>query len=214
MKGELIYMSELARRLNQCKKPSGMEGKTVADEMNKSHFELTGWGLDKVDIKENFIMLDVGCGGGKTINRLAGMVESGKVIGMDYSKDCVQWSKEFNSDFIDEDKVEVYNSSAEELPFEDDKFDLVTAVETIYFWPNLSGCLKEIRRVLKPSGKLIIINEMYMDNDSRKEYEEYLGKMNIYAPEQLRKIIAESGYKNIKMEIKEDRHWICYIAEN
>lgn len=207
-------MSEIARKLNQCRKPSGMEGKTVADEMNHSHFELTGWGLDKIDIKENFTILDVGCGGGKTINRLAHSVKSGKVIGVDYSKDCVEWSKKFNSQLIKEGKVEVYNCSVEKLPFEDGRFDLITAVETIYFWPDLSSNLKEIKRVLKPSGKFIIINEMYMDGDSKEQYKEYVDKMNIYTPEELYEIMAESGYKNISMEIKEDRHWICYIGEN
>ncbi|WP_446899074.1 class I SAM-dependent methyltransferase [Clostridium sp. LBM24168] len=207
-------MSEIARRLDQCRKPSGREGKTVASEMNRDHFELTSWGLDKVDIKENFMILDIGCGGGKTINRLAGLIKSGKVIGVDYSKDCVEWSKEFNSQFIKEGRVNVYNSSVERLPFKDGQFDLITAVETIYFWPDLINNLKEIKRVLKPSGKFVIINEMYMDNNSEEQYEEYVDKMNIYTPEELYKIMAKIGYKDIKMEIKEDKHWICYIGEN
>ncbi len=54
-----------------------------------------------------------------------------------------------NADVIDK-QVFVQQGSAAELPYEDGKFDLVTAVETVYFWPNLPSCLQEVHRVLKP----------------------------------------------------------------
>jgi SAM-dependent methyltransferase len=49
-------------------------------------------------------------------------------------------------------------------PFEaipDDKFDLVTALETQYYWPDLVTDMQEILRVLKPGGALLIIVESY-----------------------------------------------------
>lgn len=55
--------------------------------------------------------------------------------------------------------------SAEQLPYSDEMFDLVTAVETVYFWPNLPDCLQEVRRVLKPGGKFAIMVEV-VDSDS------------------------------------------------
>lgn len=206
-------MSEIARKLNQCRKPSGKEGKAVANEMNESHYELTGWGINKADIKESSIILDIGCGGGKTINRLSSIAKKGKVIGIDYSKDCVEWSKKFNSELISEGKIKVYNASVEDLPFEDNKFDIITAVETIYFWPDLLNSLNEVRRVLKSGGKFVVINEMYIDGDYEAQYKEYIDKMDIYTPEELRKILVDSGYKNVKMDMNKDRHWICYIGE-
>jgi ubiquinone/menaquinone biosynthesis C-methylase UbiE len=47
-----------------------------------------------------------------------------------------------------------------QIPWEDGAFDLVTAFETVYFWPDFEGGLKEVRRVLKPGGTLFICNEM------------------------------------------------------
>ncbi len=138
-------MSEIARRLNQCRKPSGETGKMVADDMNERHFAVTGWGLDKINIDENLRIIDTGCGGGRTVNRLASMSPKGKVIGIDYSKDCVKWSKEFNKQLIEEGRVEIYNASVEKLPFKDSEFDMATAVETIYFWPNIVESFKELK---------------------------------------------------------------------
>jgi len=59
-----------------------------------------------------------------------------------------------NQRYINTGRVEILRASVESLPFSDDMFDLVTAVETYYFWPDLVENLKEIRRVLKPGGAL------------------------------------------------------------
>lgn len=206
-------MSEIARRLNQCRKPSGETGKIVADDMNKRHFEVTGWGLDKIHIKEDFIIMDAGCGGGKTVNRLAGIVKKGKVIGIDYSEDCVQWSKQLNNKLIEEGRVEIYNSSVEKLPFKDNEFDMATAVETIYFWPNIVNSLKEIKRTLKPHGRFIVINEMYMDDKHKEEYKQYQEKMNVYTPDELKQIFLDAGYDNVEVGTKEDKNWMYCIGE-
>lgn len=52
-------MSELSRRLNQCRKPTGEVGKFIASSMNKDHFEVTTWGLNKISIKQEDIILDI-----------------------------------------------------------------------------------------------------------------------------------------------------------
>lgn len=208
-------MSEIARRLNQCRKPEGDLGKVVVEDMNKSHYQLTGWGLEKVDIKENSIILDVGCGGGKTVNRLARIAQKGKVFGIDYSIDCVNWSKEYNKELIDKGRVKILNASVEKLPFEDEKIDIVSAVETIYFWPDLVSNLMEIKRVLKPEGKMIIINEVYEDEKFKERNDEFVKNTNmkIYTPEQLKSIMEKAGYKNIKIELVEDKNWLCCTVD-
>ena len=56
------------------------------------------------------------------------------------------------ADVLDK-QVFITQGSAEKLPYKDNEFDLTTAVETVYFWPNLPGCLGEVSRVLKPGGR-------------------------------------------------------------
>jgi len=208
-------MSELSKRINQCKKPSGEQGKQIADEMNESHFALTGWGLGKISIAPNNIILDVGCGGGRTIHRMAAIASAGKVLGIDYSPDCVAWSRAYNAAWIKEGRVEVLQASVDKIPFEDNYFDIVIAVETVYFWPNLAECFKEIKRVLKPSGKFIIINEVYQSEAFKERNEAYAaaGDMQIFAPEELKKWLEELNFSNVTIEMVEANNWLCCIGE-
>lgn len=208
-------MSEIAKKLNQCRKPTGEIGKFVVEGMNESHFELTSWGLDKINIRENSTILDIGCGGGRTVNRLISLAPKGKVFGIDYSMDCVKWASEYNKDFIGKGKVEIFHGSVDKLPFENEEFDIVSAVETIYFWPDVVNNLIEIKRVLKPSGKILVINEIYNDEKFKERNEEYvkIGGLKIYTPEEFEELFKKAGYSNIKIEVKEEKNWICGTAE-
>lgn len=208
-------MSDMAKRLNQCRKPAGDTGKVVVEGMNESHFELTGWGLEKVNIKGNSEILDIGCGGGRTVSRLASLAPNGKVFGIDYSMDCVNWASDYNKNLIDKGKVEISNATVEKLPFEDERFDFVSAVETIYFWPDVVNNLIEIKRVLKPSGKILVINEIYEDERFKDRNDEYvkIGDLKIYTPKEFEELFKKAGYKNVQIEVEEEKNWICVVAE-
>ncbi|MBU3161154.1 class I SAM-dependent methyltransferase [Clostridium frigoris] len=208
-------MSEIAKRLNQCKKPTGEIGKIIAEDMNIAHFELTNWGFEKINIKKNDVILDIGCGGGRTVNRMALMATEGKTFGIDYSTDCVKWSKDYNEKLIKEGSVEILHASVEKIPFKNDKFDIISAVETIYFWPNLVESFKEVKRVLKPSGKLIIICEMYSSERFKERNDEFvaISDMEIHTPEELKVILEKAGYNNIKIDLVEDKNWLCCVCE-
>lgn len=208
-------MSEIAKRLNQCRKPKGVLGKVVVEDMNIGHFELTGWGLEKVNIKKNDVILDIGCGGGRTVNRMASIATEGKIFGIDYSLDCVKWSQNYNEKFIEDSKVEIFHASVEKIPFENNKFDIISAVETIYFWPNLVENFKEVKRVLKPSGKLIIICEMYFSENFKERNDKLISEsdMKIYTPEELKELLEIAGYNNIKIDLVEEKNWLCCICE-
>ncbi|GKU24875.1 class I SAM-dependent methyltransferase [Clostridium folliculivorans] len=210
-------MSEIARRLNQCRRPTGDVGKIVVENMNESHYNLTTWGLEKIDVNKNCFILDIGCGGGKTVNRLAEKAESGKVYGMDYSDDCVKWSIDLNKKLIDENKVEIFQGTAESIPFKNEKFDLITAVETIYFWPNIKGCFEEIKRILKIEGTFVIINEMYRSDKFKERNEKFeeVGNMNIFSSDELELLLKDVGFGKIEIDLIEDKNWLrCMCKKN
>jgi len=68
--------------LRQCRKPSGWFGARVARTMNVAHASLTNWGLTHVTIGRADVILDVGCGGGLTVQKLAALapVQGGSLI--------------------------------------------------------------------------------------------------------------------------------------
>src|SRR5215472_5585011 len=162
---ELLRMKTIvvasSGRVSQCQKPRGWLGRLVLWIMNSRHSNVTDWGLGHVSIEKHYTILDVGCGGGRTLSKLAESATQGKVYGIDYSEESVVGSKRTNARWIDMSRVEVRHGSVSQLPFRDGMFDLVTAVETHFWWPDLPADMREIFRVLKADGKLIVIAEVY-----------------------------------------------------
>ena len=140
--------------------PQGAAGKLLIASMNIFHTPVSLWGISHLDLAGNEKILDIGCGGGINLSRFLKKVPRGHVTGIDLSPDCVNYSFMRNRDAIAEGRCSVYEGSAELLPFGANHFDVITAFETIYFWPNLPNTLKEIKRVLKPGGTFIIMDVM------------------------------------------------------
>src|SRR5260370_12751976 len=75
--------------VSQCSKPTGWVGRFTLWRMNSSHSKLTDWGLGCIAIEKHRTILDVGCGGGRAVRKLAGIAPPGKVYGVDYSQESV-----------------------------------------------------------------------------------------------------------------------------
>src|SRR5262249_3565450 len=142
--------------LGQVRKPDRFAGRLFAWIMNLSHSALTDWGLRHIEIGQHFTILDVGCGGGRTIQKLAALAAAGNVYGVDYASGSVAASRAKNAALIQAGRVEIQQASVSQLPYPENKFDLVTAVETQYYWPDLPNDMREVLRVLKPGGTLLI----------------------------------------------------------
>ena len=183
--------------------------------MNKEHEAMTLWGLTHVKIKSNYLILDVGCRGGKTLNRLAHQACQGKVFGIDYSADMVEHSRKVNKKLIAENRVEIREGSAEKTGFPDNFFDLVTAIETYYFWPSLSDVLQEIKRVLKPAGHMLMVNEMVKDGFYEVENAEIIEKtrVRLIPLEEIRKILQLAGFTNVQVFTKAKSPWNADLAQ-
>lgn len=200
--------------IDQYKCPTGVQGRVVAVSMNQRHSELTSWGLKKVKINPNFVVLDVGCGGGKTVSKLAELAFQGKVFGVDHSQDMIEFSKEVNEELIAQGRVALIEGSVEKMSFSDDSFDLVTAIETYYFWSSLSDAFREIKRVLKSKGNLLLINEMIKDGVYEVENVEIITKTQVclVSLKEIRKILESVGFANIEISTKRGSPWNAVLA--
>jgi ubiquinone/menaquinone biosynthesis C-methylase UbiE len=181
--------------------------------MNARHSKVTDWGLSYISVQEHATVLDVGCGGGRTVSKLASIVGSGKVYGVDHSQDSVAVARRINRKWIDLSRVEIREGSVSQLPFPQDRFDLVTAVETHFWWSDLPGDMREVLRVLKPGGMLLIVAEVYGGAQTKLAgmVEKYLplSGMKLLTVDQHRELFANAGYADIQVITDPGHGWIC-----
>ena len=180
---------------NQYRKPIGWLGSWTLRKMNKHHSQLTDWGFSHLSIPRGGAILDIGCGGGRTVAKLAIVSGTGLVYGLDHSEESVRVASKTNSDLIRTGRVEILQGSVSQLPYEDNSFDLVTAVETHFFWPDLPSDVREVWRVVKPGGSFAIIAEAYKDAKSKiaRKYAPKLG-MTMLTPDEHRELLLNAGF--------------------
>ncbi len=195
----------------QVRKPSRWIGRPFAWLMNSSHSNLTDWGLQHVQIEKNFTVLDIGCGGGRTIQKLAAVATEGKVYGVDYAQGSVAASRNKNAATISGGRVNIQQGSVSQLPLTDNMFDLATAIETQYYWPDLPNDMREILRVLKPGGTLLVIAETYRGGRGSQltaPIMRLLGSSSLSAEDQ-RDLFTKASYVDVQIFEEQRKGWIC-----
>src|SRR5262249_20429868 len=118
------------------------------------------WTIGHMALRPTDRVLDVGCGGGMAIKLLADRARDGFVAGLDYSTEMVEQARRRNAAAVRRFAVEVRHGDAMALPYGDESFDQVCAIETFYFWPDPRRGLAEAYRVLRPGGQITVALEM------------------------------------------------------
>ena len=192
------------------RKPVGLGGKIMVAMMNLGHSPVARWGLRFLELTPDAKVLDCGCGGGANIKTLLKLCPNGKVQGIDYSAVSVEKARKVNARAIAAGRCTVQQASVAELPFEAEQFDVVTAFETVYFWPELAQNFREVYRVLKPGGTLLICNESNGDTDKDKKWTEIIGGMTIYKGAELKTYLEQAGFHDVQIHKK--KSWLCITA--
>ena len=204
-------MNLLRRILVQSKKPSGRFGRFLATGMNFGHSGLTKWGLGFIDIKSDIDVLDIGCGGGKTVKQLAGITTDGKVVGIDYSPDAVVVARKKNRELINEGRVEIIQESVSLMKFSNDIFGLITAFESHYFWPDFRNDLKEVHRVMKQNGQFLIVGALYKNKKHERRNKRFVDAvgMTYLSIEEFKDILEGVGYSDFDALEEKNKGWFA-----
>lgn len=196
---------------NTCK-PTGFGGKIMVAMMNIGHASVSNWGFNHFEVAKNDNCLDIGCGGGANVKKLLKKSLYGKVIGIDYSEVSVEKSKKVNRVAIENNRCEILQGNVRKLPFEDENFEVVTAFETIYFWPEIVESFKEVRRVMKNNGSFIICNEANgEDPELTEKWTKIIKGMIVYNSNEIQKFLEDAGFRDIKIYKKNNR--ICVVSK-
>ena len=194
------------------REPVGLGGKVMVSMMNLGHRALADWGLQYLTVPANGCALDCGCGGGANLAKLLARCPDGTVKGIDYSAVSVEKSRRTNAKAIADGRCEVLQASVDALPFPDAQFDVVTAFETVYFWPGLERCFAEVYRVLRAGGTFFICNECSGDTDKDDKWPEMIDGMTIYKDVALQAALEEAGFTDVVVH-KNDKGWLCLTGK-
>ena len=206
-------MGLLSKIFSNTRKPEGFFGKMMVNGMNGGgHAAMANWALSSVHIKESDHILDIGCGGGANIARLLQRAPKGMVQGVDYSPVSVAKSSKINAKAIADGRCKIVEASASDLPFEEDSFDIITAFETIYFWPDIEHCFGEVKKALKPGGQFVIVNEDDGLTGANEKWEKLIEGMHTYKPEEIRLHLSNAGFHDINITRNSEKHWLMATA--
>lgn len=181
-------MGILKQFFNNTRKPNGWMGKLMVNGMNQGHAAVSDWGLSyfpDVPGAAHSMLADFGCGGGRNTAELLKRFPEARVTALDYSKVACDKTKQFNRNEVQAGRCNVVQGDVSRLPFEAATFDVITAFETVYFWPGPVESFQEVWRVLKPGGTFMIVNESDGRNTKDEKWAGIIDGMRIFTQERL-----------------------------
>jgi ubiquinone/menaquinone biosynthesis C-methylase UbiE len=140
----------------QARDARGLIGRILAFLMAQETWAQNRRVIDALGVVRGDLVLDIGCGPGRSLQTLASLAQEGRIVGADPSALMAELAVRRNSALVRARRVEIVMASAASLPFADAAFDKALCVHVLYFWDDLDRAFAEIARVLKPGGKLAL----------------------------------------------------------
>ncbi len=179
------------------RKPEGETGMEVAYYMNEGNAGMNRFAISKLTPETNHKVLEIGMGNGYFAKEVLEKIPFGFYTGFDYSATMVRAAEELNKDKVGEGRMRFLEGKAANMPFDDGSFEWVFTSNTIYFWEEPAKELKEIKRVLKPGGTLLLAMrpEETMNNIPLTKY-----GFHIRTKETVHNMLQMGGFTEIKTE--------------
>jgi ubiquinone/menaquinone biosynthesis C-methylase UbiE len=183
---------ELQAIAAQLKHPTGEKGIEMANMMHETNINMTRHSVQNLNISKENKILELGHGNAGHVEFLFEKDENLKYYGLEMSELMFQEARQINRNFVSQKQAffSVYDGNV--IPFEDEFFDKIFTVNTIYFWQQPEKLLLEIYRVLKPDGIFCITfaEESFMKTLPFTQYE-----FELYSTEKVEKLIQKTAFK-------------------
>ncbi len=202
----------VAEKITQCMKPHGKEGVETIENMNKNHEPISEFAFEYVDVGKNDMILDIGCGGGVNIEKFLKLTAN-NVDGLDYSDVSVKESIKRNQIAIDDKKCRIIQADVSDMPIDDEAYDLVSAFETIYFWPDIANTFREVSRIIKPNGQFMIAQGTDGNHPDDEKWLNSVEGMTVYTASELEKYLLDAGFVSVESYKKENDYILIVIAK-
>lgn len=164
--------------------------------MEKGHGPVGQQAIELMNIPSDARVLDVGCGSGWASRLMAAKARNGRVVGIDISDEMVTLSADTSREFSN---VGFRVASAEALPFADGEFTHAFSMESLYYYADMPTALKEIRRVLAPSGMFVTVVDLYQENEPSHQWVEDLKvPVQLLSIAEYRSLFEDAGFVKVE----------------
>jgi len=158
------------------------------------------WAVSLLQVQAADRVLEIGFGPGWAIEQVAALAPAGFVVGVDSSQTMVRLAIKRNAAAVREGRITLRLGSALELPYPDNSFDKVLAVNSLHHWPERLSGLREVRRVLVPGGRVVVVEQprSATSESGLRALKQALGEQ-----------LASAGFLDIRSETKAMRPAAC-----
>lgn len=179
--------------------PQGAKGIEIGEMMHATNIGMTMESIHALIIEDSNHILEIGHGNAGHLKSLLKIAKDLKYTGIDISETMHNEAGNLNIEFKDQADFVLYEG--EKLPFEDEVFDKIFTVNTVYFWKEPVAYLNEIYRVLDDNGTFVLTfgQREFMQTLPFTEY-----NFKLYSNDEMEELVSKSHFKRMKISEKEE----------
>ncbi|MFA8451871.1 MAG: class I SAM-dependent methyltransferase [Bacteroidales bacterium] len=194
----------------QSRKPSGFIGRYIMTKIfSRGNANMDSLVIGSLDLREDDQVLEIGFGTGNLVKRIASFIKGGCIEGVDFSKAMLERARKNNKENILIGKVKLHNMDCKELSFPNESFTKICSSNTIYFWNSPKENFKEMLRVLKAKGKIVI---GFRDEIQMNKLDLDKTVFNIYTKAEIKEMLQEVGFTKVTIEKEGEGLLAVYCA--
>lgn len=186
-----MKQEELQAIASQLKNPSGEKGIEMANMMNETNINMTRHSIQNLNISKENKVLELGHGNAGHAAFLFEQADNLKYYGLEMSELMFQEARQMNRNFVSQKQAFFSLYDGNKIPFEDEYFDKIFTVNTIYFWQEPEKLLLEIYRVLKTNGNFCLT---FAEEDFMKKLPFTQFEFELYSTEKAQKLIEKTPF--------------------
>jgi ubiquinone/menaquinone biosynthesis C-methylase UbiE len=173
----------------------------------RSNQQRNRWAVSLLELQPTDRVLEIGFGPGIAIAELARRATQGHVYGIDHSQVMVHQASRRNADAVHAHRVRLTHAPVDQLPSFSEPLDAILAVNSAGFWPNPAERLCELRRLLRPAGRIALASQPRCPGATHDT--------TTRAAQELQDLLTQAGFTQIRTKTLElDPPVACVLATN
>ncbi|HUE95945.1 MAG TPA: methyltransferase domain-containing protein, partial [Longimicrobiaceae bacterium] len=180
----------------QARRPAGPPARAIYEDplYHYPNFRVI---LQELDLQPDDYLLEVGCGGGALLQ--AALRSGCRAAGVDHSPEMVRLARKVNRHAIENGRLDLFEGSADALPFPPATFTCATMTGVLGFLPDPVGALAEIRRVLAPGGRIVVLGSDPELKGTPAAPEPMAARLRFYDGRQLEALGRRAGFVEVRV---------------